>query len=392
MPCKRVAKPLLFLLPALLSVFGSNSCGRVTSNSKNTVEGDSSTVFFAKLFDIQSDTLISYNTWEAELKKSEKYLLVPRDCVALLAREQMAIGVPIRSCISMSTTYLPFLKLLGCMESVKGVSGTKFVYDADYQAIIADGKIADVGPDTSPDYELILSIKPDVVLAYGIAGSDNSYISKLRELGIKVVVVNDYLESTPIEKLEYLKFFGALTGKEALADSLFNDRYAEYESIKAYCSAYMDSYKADRVKALVNIPFKDIWYLPSKESVLSALVEDAGGEILGAKSGGPFSSQESFERMYLLAMEADVWLHQNSIQSADELAAENKFFADIPAFKAGRLYNNTKRVTLRGGSDYWEGGAVEPAEILLDLVQIFHPAALPKEYEGRELKYYNKLK
>ena len=104
MPCKRVAKLLLFLLSALLPLLGNNSCGRATSNSKNTVEGDSSTVFFAKLFDIKSDTLISYNTWEAELKKSEKYLLVPRDCVALLAREQMAIGVPIRSCISMSNT------------------------------------------------------------------------------------------------------------------------------------------------------------------------------------------------------------------------------------------------------------------------------------------------
>jgi iron complex transport system substrate-binding protein len=153
----------------------------------------------------------------------------------------------------------------------------------------------------------------------------------------------------------------------------------------------MESHKADKVKALVNIPFKDIWYLPSKESVLSTLIEDAGGEILGAKNDGPFSSQESFERMYLLAMEADVWLHQNSISSADALAAENKLFANIPAFKARRLYNNIKRVTPNGGSDYWEGGAIEPAEILLDLLQIFHPQALPAEYKGRELKYYKKL-
>lgn len=41
------------------------------------------------------------------------------------------------------------------------------------------------------------------------------------------------------------------------------------------------------------------------------------------------------------------------------------------------------------GSDFWEGGAVEPQEILQDLIQIMHPEIAPK---GRELKYYIPLK
>ena len=53
----------------------------------------------------------------------------------------------------------------------------------------------------------------------------------------------------------------------------------------------------------------------------------------------------------------------------------------------GQVYNNTRRRTPAGGSDFWESGAVHPELILQDLTAIFYPAS------GIDtLTYYQRLK
>lgn len=371
-------KRCLILVLSLILASCHRSGQQVADNAAG--EGSSSAAFFMIT---GNDTIVSLNDWDLSV---DKYVLVPRDSSALLAADPMAIPYPIESCICMSTTYLPHIKLIGKAESVKGVSGTRFIFDSLYSSRAFNGLIADVGAETAPDYEKILSLKADVVLAYGIEGSDNSYIEKLRKLGQKVLVINDYLEHTVIGRLEYLKLFGKLFGKEAVADSVFTARKDEYMNARQLCAEVEKP-----AKALVNMPFKGIWYLPGNNSYMAELVRDAGGEIIGAEEGECASSQKSFEHMYSLALESDVWIHLNSARSKAEVLAENPLFKNIPAFKSGQMYNNVKRVTPEGGSDFWESGAVNPAEILKDMIQIFHPDIAEKNFPGREMVYYIRL-
>lgn len=342
-------------------------------------------VAFADFLAIQGDSVRSFSSWQDRESQSETYRLVPRDCTGILASDPMAIGVPLRSVICMSTTYLPHIKLLGEEDIVKGVSGTRFIYDSLYSARAAEGLIADVGAETSPDYEKILLLDCDVVLAYGISGSDNSYIDKLRTLGRKVIVINDYLEPTVMGKLEYIKLFGSLLGKREMADSIFLAKKGEYEAAKSCC---LD---APKTEVLVNLPFKGIWYVPGKASYMAELVRDAGGEILGAEDGENLSSQKSFEQMYSLAKDACVWIHLNQALHRSDVSSENAMFRKIPAFREGNLYNNNRRVTAAGGSDYWESGALYPDEILKDLITVLHPEIAEKHFPGRELVYYLRL-
>ena len=285
------------------------------------------------------------------------------------------------------TTYLPHLKLLGEETTVVGLSGTSFVYDSLYNARIADGLISDIGSDAAPDYERIISLAPDVVLAYGIAGGDNSYIHKLRALGVKVLVINDYLENHPLGRLEYIKLFGALTDKKSLADSIFSSRSQEYIKVKESCAEHISK----SVKVLINMPFKDVWYVPGSENYTSLLIADAGGAILGCVKGETVSSQESFEKMYTLGKEADVWINLNNFSTISGVVNENPLYKNLQVVKEEKLFNNIKRSTKFGGSDFWEGGAVEPAEILKDLITIFHPDVAHSEFGERPMKYYLQL-
>jgi iron complex transport system substrate-binding protein len=289
----------------------------------------------------------------------------------------------------MSTSFLAYLNALGQSTAVKALSGTQFVYNEDVKKLIAAGGITDIGAETSPNYEKIMSLKPDVIFAYGISGNDNTYIEKLRHLGLRVIPLNDYLERTPLAKMEYLKFFGLVTGTERSADSIFASRANEYVKIKNDCAKALENRNIKETKVLLNMPFKGIWYIPGGKNYTSNLIKDAGGEILGTDPEGTSSAQVSFEKIYALAAHADVWLHPNTVSTLSALAADNPLYKNIPAFAKKQVYNNTKRSTPGGGSDFWEGGAVEPQEILQDLIQIMHPEIAQK---GRELKYYILLK
>ena len=51
------------------------------------------------------------------------------------------------------------------------------------------------------NYELLLSLDPDLVLLYGVNGA-SAMESKLEELDIPFMYVGDYLEESPLGKAE----------------------------------------------------------------------------------------------------------------------------------------------------------------------------------------------
>ena len=139
---------------------------------------------------------------------------------------------------------------------------------------------------------------------------------------------------------------------------------------------------------MLNAPYKGIWYIPGGENYTSQLIKDAGGIILGSVENRSQSSQSGFEQAYAYALQADVWLHPNTMKSIDDIISENNLFKNIPALKNGRVYNNTLRNTPEGGSDFWETGVIEPHIILHDLALILHPEL----FEGESgFEYYTKL-
>jgi iron complex transport system substrate-binding protein len=78
------------------------------------------------------------------------------------------------------------------------------------------------------NFELILDLKPDVVFAYGINASVNKMVARLREFGIPVVLVAEYLEEDPLAKMEWIKFFGCFFNTLDDAAAIFDSAANEY--------------------------------------------------------------------------------------------------------------------------------------------------------------------
>lgn len=297
-------------------------------------------------------------------------------------QDSITLDRNLKRIVCMSSSHIACLSAIGCDSTICGVSGIKYISDTLIQRRFAEGKVADVGSDVAADYERILSMSPDLVTAYSLPGSD--FVKKLRSLGVNVLVLNDYLENNPLGRASYIKLFGALTGKTAVADSVYEAVRADYDSLSAIVQGAVNQDNG-RKKVLVNVPYSDVWYIPGGDNYMSRLIHDAGGEVLGAVAGKSESGTVSVEQAYLLSKDAQVWLNTGWFDSLDALYASSPVFGKFGC--ADNVYNNTLRTTPGGGNDFWESGAVRPDLILSDLIRILHPGLI----QDAPLHYYKKL-
>ena len=240
--------------------------------------------------------------------------------------------------------------------------------------------LADVGYDGAPDYETIVSLRPEVVLTYAVSGVESPFVGRLKQLGIKVLTVNEHLERHPLARAAYIRLFGALTGEMATADSILSVVRTNYTAIA-------EDIKERGVtprKVLLNIPYNDQWFVPASDNYLTVMIHDAGGTVLGCEEGKAASTVMSVEKAYSLSKEADCWLNVGWCSTEKDLLGVNPIFSDMLGAIKGNatgmvpdgfpvVWNDNKRVNAKGGNDIWQSGVVRPDPVLRDLAWILHP-------------------
>lgn len=282
--------------------------------------------------------------------------------------------------VAMSSTHIAMLDAIGEVGRITGVSGLDYISNPDIQA--RRDSIGDVGYEGNINYELLLSLDPDLVLLYGVNGA-NSMESKLKELGIPFMYVGDYLEESPLGKAEWMVVLSEVVGKRENGKKTFATIPVHYNALKKKVAENAKNSPT----VMLNIPYGDSWFMPSTESYAIRLISDAGGDYIYKKNTGNASKPVDLEEAYLLASDADMWLNVGMLNTLDELKASCPKFVDTRCFKTGNVYNNNARVNSSGGNDYFESAVVHPELVLRDLVKIFHPELVEEDFV-----YYKKLK
>lgn len=310
------------------------------------------------------------------------------------SRDTLIIDKQFDNIVCMSTSQVAGLAEIDADSLITAVSGLKYISNPSIRNR-AEGSdeilrpIYDVGYEASLDFERILKLKPDVVLTYTISGAVPQYISKLRSLGVRILVLHDHLENHPLARAEYIRLYGALTDRQAFADSVFNSISQHYVSL---ASKSTESKQKKRV--LMNVPFGDAWYIPGADSYMSRLIQDAGGVVVGAKPGTASSRVIGMEEAYSLSLESDIWLNPGPCRTRQELVDYHHAFRFFgPIVNELPIYNNTLRMTPEGGNDFWESGSVRPDLILEDLVSILSSYIMAGEQDCSDshLKYHFKV-
>lgn len=383
-------KKLAWLL-ILISMLGLLSCNNLPDKTNEQISAEKRTgiceINYAQGFKIEyfaDFKLITIkDPWQGADGIEFRYALAENiDSLPQLPDDVVKIKIPIEKIACLSTTHIAFIDALNKTTSICAISGHKYACNQWIRKAIDENKIVDVGYDNSLNYELIAGIKPDLVTTYGIGSQVATYNQRMNELGIKTVIIAEYLENHPLGKLEWVKLVAAFYNMDDFANDYFNSIEKQYNELLAITK------KAEsKPSVLFGLPWKEVWYVPGGNSYLAKLVEDAGGDYIWKKDESRESLTFNFETIFLKANNSQIWLNTGAVNNIKEIIEMDERFKKFKPITNAKIYNNNAITNEYGGIDYWESGIVNPHIILKDMIAIFHPELL-KEYQ---LVYYKKI-
>lgn len=372
---------IIFLISATLSF----SCNNLPEKSRHVHTGDTLINSYSSGFEIIKTEDIHivkvYNPWQQAEDITFSYVLgsiKPKN----LNENEIFIKTPVTKVICMSTTHIAYLDALGQLQSIKGVSGSAFINNLFVNEEIEKGNIPDVGYEQNLNFELILSLKPDLVFAYSVGAEVSGVVTKLKALGIPVVIVGEYLENEPLAKAEWLKFFSVFFNAYEKAGSIFDSIQSQYNTVKLLAQR-----AKGRPIVMSGLPWNGSWYVSGGQTYTGKLIEHANADYIWKNEQSRESIPVDYELVFQKSSQAEIWVNLGSTNSIEEVYQTDKRLAGFKAYKNKQLFNNNARSSKGGGNDYWESGILNPQIILKDLIYIFHPELLP----NHQLVYYQKL-
>lgn len=311
-----------------------------------------------------------------------QYVLVQRDTpVPEGFEDSQIIKIPVRSIVTLSTSYLPYLEILGVLDTLAGHDNFQYVYSPAVRKLIDEGRLKEVGSGSMINMELLLDMAPELIMTFGMGGEWDSH-PKLLEAGLPVVINGEWAELNPLGRTEWIKFIALFFNKEKEAEKVFDSIEREYTRLAARAKKH-----AVKPKVFLNVPFQGTWWMSGGGSFAARLLEDAGAEYLWSDDDSTGGIPLAFETVFDKASQADYWLNTGMWQTLDEAVNADERFREFKAFKEGKVFNNNARVNEFGGIDYFESGPANPHIVLADLVKILHPDLAP----DHELVYYKRL-
>ena len=324
------------------------------------------------------------NPWK-EGMTLHQYLLVPTSAAADSSLFTLhsslpnatVIRTPLSRSMIFSTVHCAMLMDFGKQDCIAGVADLKYIKIPWIQQQVQQGKITDVGDGLSPVVEKIIDQRPDALFLSPFENSGG--YGKLEDIDIPIVECAEYMESTPLGRAEWLRFYGLLFGCEQKADSLFDAIDKNYNQLKTLVT------QKNRPSVLLDNVTGSVWYVPGGKSTIGQMIQDAGGSYPWAADEHSGSVSLPFENVLEKAGETDVWLFRYSSDhdiTYDELRSEHHGYNQFKAFREKNVYGCNVEL-----SPFYEETPFRPDWLLNDFIRILHP-----ELEGlAPLRYYKKL-
>ncbi|MCJ8155039.1 ABC transporter substrate-binding protein [Chryseobacterium sp. SSA4.19] len=289
--------------------------------------------------------------------------------------------IPFKKIILLNSSMAGYISALGAEGLITGVSSPEYIYDEKIHTLLKSGKIQEVGNDQKYNVEKIISLKPDAVFTNHIASFDNTY-QLLKNNGIQVIFLDEYMEQEPLEKTGYIKLFGKLLGKDKEAEKAYQEIAGNYDSLKRLA---LQS-KAKPV-VLANEMYGDVWYLPGGKTSTARFISDANAQYILKANTDEKAVTMSFEEVYAKSGSVQYWVNAGNHISKKEMLGMNPFYSKLDVFNKGKVYVITGKEKGQA-NDFFESGVVRSDLVLKDYIKIFHPELLP----GYQLSYMKELK
>ena len=335
-----------------------------------------------------------------------KYILVPKgkegdETVARLkddirenATLQMGshcdiVRTPLESNVVFTAPHCQLMYELGCKNAITGVCDKDYINipDIKERVKLSDGKVStsdtdkviiDCGSSMQPDIERIIALKPEGLFISPFENSGG--YGKLDKLHIPIIETADYMETSPLGRAEWMKFYGLLFKSEERSDSLFSSIEKEYLALKAEAAKLPQG-----LSILTERKMGSVWYVPGGKSTMGILLKDANAKYIFADDTHSGSLAYGPERILSKGTQIDVWAFKyfgGKALSKNDLLAEYEGYKVLKAFNSNSIYQVDTST-----QPYFELTSFHPEILLREFIILAHPKAT----QFGKLRFYQHL-
>lgn len=274
------------------------------------------------------------------------------------------VRTPLRRAVVTSTVHLALLADLDALGGVGGVTDAGYIVSQRIKDYLQrHPNVADMGQSMQPNVERMRMDKVDAVL---VSPFENAGHGALDNAGIPLIECADYMETSPLARAEWMRFYGRLFGVGQRADSLFAVVEQAYLACKKRVAR---GGGGPRPTVMSDLMQRGTWYQPSGRSTMGQFIADAGGRNLWADRTENGSVSLSFESVFQRAAKADVWLvkyGQQTDLSYAQMLRDMPQAAQFAPWQKHRVYAcNTFSVP------FYEEVPFHPERLLQNLADIF---------------------
>lgn len=310
------------------------------------------------------------------------YVLVkcgaPKPALTGALAQAPEVTTPVKSLFSASTTQLPALVELGQLGVLTGVASKAYISEPEVIARTKGAGVTEFAASGTTDAEKVVAAKPDVLVT---GGTDDPAYATIEKAGVPVLADADFLESDPLGRAEWIKYFAALTGTEQRATTVFDQIADAYDAVVAKAR------DAKKVDVLTSQPYQGTWSMPAGGSFAGKLLTDAGATWPWQSNESAGSVSATTETVLDRSGRARIWINTANWTSKAEALKEEPRFADFTAFSSGEVWSPSLQVNAAGGNNYFELGVQRPDLVEADLIAILHPDLMP----DHRFTFYRKL-
>ena len=279
-------------------------------------------------------------------ESGEQFLVTPEDAAEVegLPESGTVLRLPVRNLYLVSTSVMDLFLALDALDCI-ALSGTRaegWYLDEARQAML-DGRIAYAGKYSAPDYEQILAANCGLAIENTMIYHTPEVKEQLERFGIPVLVERSSYESGPLARMEWIKFYGILLGKEELAQQVF-DRQAER------IAPLLDQQSTGKSCAFFSISANNLANVRKGGDYVARMIEMAGADYVFADltdNGNSLSTMNlPLEDFYAGAKDADVLLYNSTIEgvvhTTEELVAKCPLLTEFKAVQSGSVWCTTQ--------------------------------------------------
>lgn len=333
------------MIAALLiaGIFGLSGCSRNSSAEEQElplVYEDSLKLQYAENFSI--DYYAGGYSMITTKRDGSRFLIVPEQAEIPEGVEEdiVILKQPIQDIYLVASAVMDMFCQLDGLDAIS-FSGQKQEnwYIKDAKNAMAEGRLRYAGKYNRPDYEQLVSRGCRLAIENGMITHAPEVVEKLEDFGIPVLMEASSYEAHPLGRVEWIKLFGALLGKEEAAERIFQEQADILNRIS-------EDQPSEKTVAFFFVSSNGMVQVRQSSDYIPRMIELAGGRYVFENLGDPESRKATMnmqaEEFYHKARNADFLIYNSSIDGGistmKELLDKCEFLEDFQAVKEGNVW------------------------------------------------------